>query len=400
MEKITIPTAFNIDLEFEAAGLLQRIAAWLIDAAVTGLYLYIAYEILEYYEGDEYFGNDYPIIYNIQSWQTIIFAPALLYHLACEVWMNGQTVGKKICGIRVVSENGGRPSLYQYLVRWVSRFTDFTCTLAFGAAYGYMISRKKQRPGDIAAGTLVIKSSLQGSLTDDTTFTELSDAYQAKYAQVLQLSDADMNSIRRLLKAYHTHQPGSSARADRAADLIREALHITDWKASIPFLEGILKDYNSLSHLQTDVSTRNLLTEIEEESTLIPATPGQRFLNFLIDLGAFYLFYIVFFSYVSVLLSGVTNGLTHWVRSIPLMPWLVYMIFYATYYMLQEVVTRGNSFGKLITRTRAVNIDGSPISYKTAIYRSLARAVPFAVVSGLGPRPWHDKWTNTMVVKR
>lgn len=399
MEKITIPTAFNIDLEFEAAGLLQRIAAWLLDLLIISIYIYTAYEVLEYYEGDEYFGNNLPLMYNIQSWETIIFAPAMLYHLVCEVWMNGQTVGKKVLGIRVVSENGGRPSLYQYLVRWLTRFTDFTCTLTFGAAYGYLISSRCQRPGDVAAGTLVIKSSLKGNLAD-TTFTELHEAYVPKYTQALQVSDADMNTIRKVLKAYHTHQPGSSAQADRVADLVKEALNITEWKASISFLEGILQDYNSLSHLQTGIVTHNILTAIEEENALIPATPAQRFLNFVVDVAAFYLFALLLLVYALKLFNETTVHLLTALDKSPMWIYLILPAIYILYYLVTEVVTRGSSFGKLITRTRAVNEDGSMLSYKTAFLRSLARVVPFEVLSGLGIRPWHDRWTNTMIIQK
>ena len=66
----------------------------------------------------------------------------------------------------------------------------------------------------------------------------------------------------------------------------------------------------------------------------------------------------------------------------------------------QETLFKGKSFGKLITGTRAVNLDGSLITVRTAMLRALSRAVPFDVFSALGTtcNPWHDKWTDTMVM--
>ena len=48
-----------------------------------------------------------------------ISLPMLLYSLVTEVMMHGQTIGKKLMNIRVISLDGGEPELSQYLVRWM-----------------------------------------------------------------------------------------------------------------------------------------------------------------------------------------------------------------------------------------------------------------------------------------
>jgi uncharacterized RDD family membrane protein YckC len=67
---------------------------------------------------------------------------------------------------------------------------------------------------------------------------------------------------------------------------------------------------------------------------------------------------------------------------------------------LIEAMFRGKSIGKLITGTKAVNEDGSDISFAKAFERGLARMVPFEAFSALGEPsyPWHDKWTKTFVI--
>ncbi len=39
--------------------------------------------------------------------------------------MNGQSVGKKLLGLRVVNENGGKPGISQYIIRWLIRTSDY-----------------------------------------------------------------------------------------------------------------------------------------------------------------------------------------------------------------------------------------------------------------------------------
>jgi len=90
------------------------------------------------------------------------------------------------------------------------------------------------------------------------------------------------------------------------------------------------------------------------------------------------------------------------------------------YYTLVEGLF-GVSLGKLITGTKVVNQDGSRLSFKGAIKRSLCRLIPFEAFSFLGSKSsrhdfiggeagrydsmgcklgWHDSISKTLVVKR
>jgi len=70
-----------------------------------------------------------------------------------------------------------------------------------------------------------------------------------------------------------------------------------------------------------------------------------------------------------------------------------------TIYTITEGATKGRTLGKLITKTRAVNYDLAPITWKDAFIRSLVRLAPFDPISGLSGMPWHDKWSKTYVVR-
>lgn len=79
------------------------------------------------------------------------------YGLLLEGFWNGQTVGKKILGIRVVREDGGPIGVEESVVRNLGRFVDGLFYYLVGI---YFISRSemRQRWGDRLAGTLVVET--------------------------------------------------------------------------------------------------------------------------------------------------------------------------------------------------------------------------------------------------
>jgi len=71
-----------------------------------------------------------------------------------------------------------------------------------------------------------------------------------------------------------------------------------------------------------------------------------------------------------------------------------------SYFTFMEGATGGKSIGKIITRSKAVKEDGTSITWNDALLRSLSRIVPFEPFSAFGGQPWHDRWTNTKVVRK
>ncbi|RYX87593.1 hypothetical protein EON73_01090 [bacterium] len=79
---------------------------------------------------------------------------------------------------------------------------------------------------------------------------------------------------------------------------------------------------------------------------------------------------------------------------------LIGFVFYGLIMFAIETAFRGKTLGKLITGTRAINIDGTDISMPKSLLRNFIRAVPFNALSALGSpsKPWHDSWSDTLVV--
>lgn len=136
------------------------------------------------------------------------------------------------------------------------------------------------------------------------------------------------------------------------------------------------------------------------EAELVRASTGQRFANYLIDVILFYALFFVVGIVLAILSPATIENIDTESAGFGLLDRLISLIFYALYMGLVEAVFKGKSLGKLITGTRAVNMDGSRISFATAFARGCSRAVPFCVFSAFGTpcNPWQDKWTNTMVI--
>jgi len=153
-------------------------------------------------------------------------------------------------------------------------------------------------------------------------------------------------------------------------------------------------------------------TEAEQESLFedfikyTPATNGQRFLNWLID----NLFMRFVLSYVTGTAVGYfignffTDYATHIIYDknawdLLLLGYIIGIFNYLIYYTICEKAFRGYTLGKLLTGTRAVRESGEELTIRDAFMRTVCRIVPFEVFSGFDYKPWHDRWTNTTVIK-
>ena len=137
-----------------------------------------------------------------------------------------------------------------------------------------------------------------------------------------------------------------------------------------------------------------------------PATAGQRFINFLIDnllmrFGLSYFTAIIVGFFLGSLFPEFTQGLIRGDNqmSLLLLAYIIAIFNYLVYYTFCEKVFDGYTLGKLITGTKAIREDGTPLTFKDSFMRSLSRLVPFEFLSGFGAYPWHDSWTKTKVVK-
>ena len=258
MAILKIDTVFNIELEFEIAPFHKRLFAYFIDFFILIVYLFSIKYFL-------YGAMDISLKDNMGLDILFISLPMLLYSLLIELWMNGQTVGKKLMAVRVISLDGGEPTIGQYILRWITKFFEWPFLFGyifFSAANlviyiiitGFLgiavviiiaVSRKSQRLGDIAAGTVLVDTKTNLTV-NDTVFIDVDDSnYKVSFPEVMRLSDNDINTIKSVLT--QDRKRNNHEISTRVEYKIKDVLQIQSSLSSVDFLEKLLEDYNYLA---------------------------------------------------------------------------------------------------------------------------------------------------------
>lgn len=235
MRFITIETAQNINIDFELPKVLDRAIAYILDALIVLVISMIFVPIL--------FGkSDY------SPWLWVIFVLFGIdgpYVVLMEWLNNGQTLGKKVMGLKVVTTTGKSPSFIDYFTRWLLRPLETGLSLGGVAVISVLSTPKGQRLGGLLSNTTVIKT--EPSIAVNLNLKK----YKVNLDQVIYplagtLSEKDMVLVKKVLNRYYefpnqsaTMKLGTSC-AYKIAEIMNEEEKPKKPKA---FLEQVLKDY-------------------------------------------------------------------------------------------------------------------------------------------------------------
>jgi len=235
MQTIKITTAQNIEIDYEVAGLGERMVARIIDFGIFILIL-IPLGILSTITGHQAMKQN--LVGHVMLGLYIFWLIALIfYDLVCEVFFNGQSVGKRIMSIKVISLDGARPSLGQFLIRWLFRIIDFLITFQLAALIAVIITKNKQRIGDLAAGTTLVSTKSRTDVSQ-IAFTPADQDYVPVFNEVNQLADRDVALI------YEVMQSDNAVLIHNMANQIKTHLTINTRLDDRSFLETVVKDHN------------------------------------------------------------------------------------------------------------------------------------------------------------
>lgn len=255
MPEIQISTPFNIDIEFEIAAFHKRLLAYCIDFILLILYMYSILFLL--FGGFRVGEGSYGFVL------IILVLPMLSYTMLSELWMNGQTIGKKIFRIKVVSLDGGEPTLGQYALRWFMRFYEWAFIIFFlfwgNGIVGIIwliiggitsviiisISPKSQRLGDLVAGTVVVETSSKLTVADTIFMPVTPTDYKVKFPEVMRLSDRDISTIKNVIN--QAKKTDTYNMCNRIAIKVQDVLKVSTDMYAMDFLEKLMEDYNYLS---------------------------------------------------------------------------------------------------------------------------------------------------------
>ncbi len=242
MVELQINTTQNVNINFTAASVGERILAYGIDWVIKIAYVIVVYQVIF-----NVFSVD-RMVEDMDRWSQIaiyvtFYLPAMFYTLIFETLLDGQTIGKRIMKIKVVKIDGYQASLSDFVIRWFFRIVDLNMMSGVVALITIITSPKNQRLGDMTAGTSVIALKNKVNISH-TILEELESDYIPTYPNVIKLSDNDARIIKETFtKARSTKDYKTLI---KLRNKIIEVVEIKEVKQSndVAFIDTILKDYN------------------------------------------------------------------------------------------------------------------------------------------------------------
>ncbi len=259
MKTIDFTSAQNVKVEYEIAPVVLRLAAAIIDGIILAIYFIVVFSA----SGWIFSGISGKSLFFILL---VIKLPVIFYNPALEYLMQGQTLGKYLLGIRVVTMNGERPGLREVFTRWMFKGDFIWISINQGALwlpfdpsafvlypiFGIvgmifaLTSYHNQRLGDVMAGTIIIrnKSSVRYFLRD-ILMIKNQDNHVPTYPQAIRFTDDDMLLIKAAIARVHQHPNEETKKF--AVELANETARLLGLSETPPkkldFLKTVLQDY-------------------------------------------------------------------------------------------------------------------------------------------------------------
>ena len=219
-----IVTPEAVVLEFELASVGSRLVAQILDVFVRLVLLNIVAIIANPVSIGG--GDAAVVIIIVIGGFLIVFG----YPVVCEVLWNGQTVGKRAVGLRVVTVEGAPVRFRHAAIRSLLALVDFALPpVGVTATIAVLVTARSQRLGDLFAGTIVLRERTGATFPVPVSFPPLPgyDAY-TRTLDVGAITPDQYALLRSFLIRVNTLLPDARARiADGLARPIAARMHHT-----------------------------------------------------------------------------------------------------------------------------------------------------------------------------
>jgi uncharacterized RDD family membrane protein YckC len=149
--KVRLVTPERIVFQYPLAGPFRRFCAYLVDLGLWLLLVIVALMLSVLLSLGSAAGLGlFFVAYFVLTWG---------YGAACEGLFNGRTLGKRVLGIRVVSDRGVPINGAQAVLRNLVGVVDGLPFFFLPGLSSMILTRKFQRLGDLAAGTMVVSEA-------------------------------------------------------------------------------------------------------------------------------------------------------------------------------------------------------------------------------------------------
>jgi uncharacterized RDD family membrane protein YckC len=188
---ITIRTPEGIELNLQLGGVGSRAIAGVADLLLQALLTLILALLTGGLSGANGFLEAIFFIGVFVIW--------LLYPIFFELLAKGRTPGKRWTHLRVVRDDGSPVDLPASAIRNLMRLLDGPPILYLPTLIGIAVTAHNQRPGDLAAGTLVIRERPPGTVAPPAE--EVPDDLAAW--DVSAITAEELSVVRRFLERRH-----------------------------------------------------------------------------------------------------------------------------------------------------------------------------------------------------
>lgn len=205
-DEMRIDTPEQIGLDLELAGLGSRFVAWFVDAVwktllsvvigVVGLVLLaLLSQVNPFEESAKLVGA---------LLLGLLTAVSLGYGVYFEARWNGQTPGKWFAHVRVVRLGGAPVDVVAALVRNALAAVDYLPAFHLLGATLVLLTANRQRLGDLAAGTVVVRERHAGDAPDagEELIEDAAPDVRFKPGELAALAPTDRAVIRSFLQRY------------------------------------------------------------------------------------------------------------------------------------------------------------------------------------------------------
>ena len=152
--RLEVETSDHVVLRYDLAGGGNRGFAALVDFAIATV-IFIASEFLMT-QALNLFGSGLLVLRGVAVLLTLLITWS--YFIGLEWLWQGQTIGKRMYGLRVIGEDGSPARFTAVLIRNLARVVDFLPSFYGLGLLIVIVSPRSQRLGDLAAGTYVVRA--------------------------------------------------------------------------------------------------------------------------------------------------------------------------------------------------------------------------------------------------
>ncbi|TXF89558.1 RDD family protein [Neolewinella aurantiaca] len=239
MESVTIQTTQNVRIDYELAKAGSRMGAFFIDAIVfTIAYWILSMLLINFMD-------------SLDDFAIIAFGSVfsfLGYYFLLELFNRGQTLGKKVVGLRVIRLDGRDPTPADFLTRSIFLLPDVILSSGIPAMLLISSGRHNQRLGDMVAGTVVIQTAISNTFTlEEIMGITRREDHEPEFPGVQRFTNHDMMVVKRTLQRSRQYgNPAHKQAVRKLAIRIADELELDKKEVKYTpekFLDKVLLDF-------------------------------------------------------------------------------------------------------------------------------------------------------------